>query len=121
MQRFAPSRDGTLASRVRALVVGRGGERLRVARALWPYVWPADRPDLKATVVFSLVLMLFAKLVTVAMPFTYKWATDALAAAAGARMPPAGTLAWLLGAPVVATLLYGLARVAMSLLVQVRE
>ena len=36
--------------------------------------------------------MLAAKLVTVAMPFTFKWATDALVAAAGGTVPPAQTL-----------------------------
>ena len=101
--------------------IGPGSDQLRVLRALAPYVWPSDRPDLQATVVLSLVLMLAAKLVTVAMPFTFKWATDALVAAAGGTVPPEQTLAWLVGAPVLATLLYGLTRVAMSLLVQVRE
>jgi ATP-binding cassette, subfamily B, heavy metal transporter len=101
--------------------LGRGSDQLRVLRALAPYVWPSDRPDLQATVVLSLALMLAAKLVTVAMPFTFKWATDALVAAAGGTVPPEQTLKWLVGAPVLATLLYGLTRVAMSLLVQVRE
>ena len=100
---------------------GEGSDQLRVLRALAPYVWPSDRPDLQATVVLSLVLVLVAKLVTVAMPFTFKWATDALVAAAGGTVAPERTLPWLVGAPVLATLLYGLARVAMSLLVQVRE
>jgi len=99
----------------------RGGGRLRVARALVPYVWPADRPDLKATVVISLALMLVAKLVTVAMPFTFKWATDALVAATGGSVPTAQTLTWLVGAPVLATVLYGATRIAMTVLVQVRE
>jgi ATP-binding cassette subfamily B protein len=96
-------------------------DRFRVARALLPYVWPSDRPDLQLTVVISLLLMLAAKLVTVAMPFTYKWATDALVAAAGAHVPPGQTVEWLIGAPLLATLLYGLARIAMTLLVQIRE
>jgi ATP-binding cassette subfamily B protein len=76
---------------------------------------------LQATVAISLVLMLVAKLVTVAMPFTFKWATDALVAAAGGTMPADQTVKWLVGAPVLAILLYGLSRVAMSLLVQARE
>ena len=59
----------------------------RVLRGLFPYVWPSDRPDLQRTVVVSLVLMLLAKLVTVAMPFTFKWATDALVAVAGGAVP----------------------------------
>ncbi|HEY7083628.1 MAG TPA: ABC transporter ATP-binding protein/permease [Hyphomicrobiaceae bacterium] len=101
--------------------LGPKASHLRVARGLAPYVWPSDRPDLQATVAISLVLMLVAKLVTVAMPFTFKWATDALVAAAGGTMPADQTVKWLVGAPVLAILLYGLSRVAMSLLVQARE
>jgi ATP-binding cassette subfamily B protein len=55
------------------------------------------------------------------MPFTFKWATDALVAAAGGAVPADQTVKWLVGAPVLAILLYGLSRVTMSLLVQVRE
>ena len=90
-------------------------------KGLAPYVWPSDRPDLQATVVLSLLLMLAAKLVTVAMPFTFKWATDALVAASGGNLPAGASLAWLAGAPVLAIVLYGAVRIAMSLLVQVRE
>ena len=67
-------------------------EQLRALRGLAPYVWPSDRPDLQITVVLSLALMLAAKIVTVAMPFTFKWATDALVAAAGGKLPDAATL-----------------------------
>src|SRR5215470_18425171 len=93
--------------------------QLRVARGLTPYVWPSDRPDLQATVIVSLVLMLVAKLVTVAMPFTFKWATDALVAAAGGAVPGDQSIRWLIGAPVLTIILYGATRIAMSLLVQV--
>ncbi len=93
----------------------------RVLKTLGPYVWPADRPDLQATVVLSLALMLLAKLVTVAMPFTFKWATDALVAAAGGGQPDTGGSSWLVGAPVLAIVLYGVVRITMTLLVQVRE
>jgi ABC-type multidrug transport system fused ATPase/permease subunit len=95
--------------------------QLRVLRGLWPYVWPSERPDLKTTVVLSLLLMLAAKLVTVAMPFTFKWATDALVAASGGKLPDSQTMAWLIGVPVLAIVIYGAVRIAMSLLVQVRE
>ena len=94
---------------------------LRALRGLVPYVWPTDRPDLQMTVLLSLALMLAAKLVTVAMPFTFKWATDALVAAAGGTLPAAATLTWLIGVPVLAILIYGATRIAMTLLVQVRE
>jgi ATP-binding cassette subfamily B protein len=97
-------------------------EHVRVLKGLTPYVWPSDRPDLQATVVLSLALMLLAKLVTVAMPFTFKWATDALVAVSGGPQPDGSGVPWLLvGAPVAAIVLYGAVRIAMSLLVQVRE
>ena len=94
---------------------------LRALRGIMPYVWPHDRPDLKRTVAVSLLLMLLAKLVTVSMPFTYKWATDALVAATGGQAPTAAAWTWLIGAPVAATLLYGVARITMVVLSQARE
>ena len=96
-------------------------DRFRALKALVPYIWPGDRPDLKRTVVWSLVLMLAAKLVTVAMPFTFKWSTDALVAAAGGKVPDAAATGWLIGAPIAATLDYGAARTLMVLLSQARE
>src|SRR5262245_40704724 len=95
-------------------------ENVRVLKALRPYIWPADRPDLKVAVIVSLVLVLLAKLVTIAMPFTFKWATDALVAASGGSVPEGGP-SWLMAAPVAAIVLYGAVRIAMALLVQVRE
>ena len=95
--------------------------QLRALQVLAPHVWPSDRPDLKRIVALSLVLMVAAKLVTVAMPYTFKWATDALVAAAGGTLPDVATARWLIGAPLLATLIYGLARTAMVLLTQARE
>src|SRR5262247_301696 len=102
-------------------VGGRASGQMRVLRDLVPYVWPSERPDLQATVVVSLLLMLLAKIVTVTMPFAFKWATDALVVVAGGRLPPDQTWSWLVGAPALATLIYALTRIAMTLLVQVRE
>jgi ATP-binding cassette subfamily B protein len=124
----APSRRASRG--VLAAVAARlspSSEQMRTLRGLAPYVWPSDRPDLKATVALSLVLMLAAKLATVAMPFTFKWATDALVAASAsasgaAQQAPLGTApAWLMATPVAAIVLYGAVRIAMTLLVQIRE
>ena len=93
---------------------------LDVVRGLLPYVWPRDRPDLQRTVLISLALMVAAKLVTVMMPFTYKWATDALIAASGVAKPTTAT-GWLVAAPLFAVVLYGVVRIVMTLLAQVRE
>ncbi|SFV29307.1 ABCB family ABC transporter ATP-binding protein/permease [Hyphomicrobium facile] len=111
----AAVRDGLLAR------ITPSAESSRVLKALWPYVWPEDRPDLKRTVIWSFVIIVIAKGVTVTVPFTLKWATDALVASTGGHVSSSQTLPWLIGAPVVATILYGIARIVMSLLVQVRE
>jgi len=86
---------------------------------LWPYIWPGDRRDLKLRVMGALVLLLLAKLATIAVPFTFKWATDALAGVADA---PAGWwLGWVIAAPVLMTAAYGGTRVLMAVLTQGRD
>jgi hypothetical protein len=52
---------------------------------LWPYIWPSDRRDLKMRVVWATLLLLLAKFATIVTPFTFKWATDALARRPAAR------------------------------------
>lgn len=115
------SRDPAPRANRRARAKTARGGSLRALRGIFPYVWPHDRPDLKRTVLVSLALMLVAKLVTVAMPFTYKWATDALVAATGAKQPSGMDWSWLIGAPIAATLLYGAARIAIVVFSQSRE
>jgi ATP-binding cassette subfamily B protein len=83
---------------------------------LWPYLWPHGRADLQRRVFYAFGLLMVAKLVTVWMPFTFKWATDALVAAVEGR-PAVG----LWGAPIALTVLYGLARILTALLTQVRD
>ncbi len=95
--------------------------RVRVLRGLFPYVWPVDRPDLQRTVLLSLGLMLLAKVVTVLMPFTLKWATDGLVAVVSGKSGEVPTLFWLVAGPLAATLMYGLVRVLMTVLMQIRE
>ncbi len=86
---------------------------------LWPYIWPADRRDLKARVVVAMVLLLIAKLATISVPFTFKWATDALAGQ-GAR-PDGSWMAWVIAAPVAMTIAYGGMRIFMASLTQLRD
>ena len=88
---------------------------------LWPYVWPANRSDLKARVVFASVLVFVAKLATVAVPFTFKWATDALAGHGTAPVWANHWLAWALATPVMMTLAYGGMRILMGVLTQWRD
>ena len=98
-----------------------GGNLVATIVNLWPYIWPADRRDLKARVIFATVLLFVAKLATVAVPFTFKWATDALTGRGTAPVAPDNWLAWALAAPIVMTLAYGATRVVMGLLTQWRD
>src|ERR1700732_4222155 len=88
---------------------------------LWPYLWPSDRADLKMRVIGSVVLLLFAKLATLAVPFTFKWAIDALTGADTAPLQSSNWAAWLIAAPLVMTLSYGALRVLMAVLTQWRD
>jgi len=88
---------------------------------LWPYIWPGDRFDLKMRVVWSVVLLLFAKLATLAVPFTFKWAVDALTGADTAPVHASNWKLWLIASPLIMTLSYGGLRVLMAVLTQWRD
>src|SRR3977135_1063943 len=66
---------------------------------LWPYIWPSDRADLKMRVVWSVVLLLIAKLATLAVPFTFKWATDALTGHGSAPVAASNLIGWVVASP----------------------
>ncbi|ALK09967.1 Putative multidrug export ATP-binding/permease protein [Blastochloris viridis] len=102
----------------RPTVSAERGALLATVVNLWPYIWPSDRDDLKRRVLYALVLLTAAKLVTLVVPFTFKWATDALTAA-GPK--DESWLAWVLAAPLALTLAYGLSRIVMALLTQWRD
>jgi ATP-binding cassette subfamily B protein len=101
-------------------VSGERGTLLATLIHLWPYIWPAERADLKLRVGGALVLLLLAKVATLAVPFTFKWATDALAGTPNA--PSGGSwLTWALAAPIVMTVAYGATRILMAVLTQMRD
>src|SRR5271169_4093454 len=88
---------------------------------LWPYIWPGDRVDLKMRVVWSVVLLLIAKIATLAVPFTFKWAIDALTGADTAPIQASNWKAWLIASPLIMTVSYGAVRVVMAVLTQWRD
>src|SRR5947209_15135416 len=89
----------------------------RTFRHLWPYIWPHDRADLRTRIFLAVVLLLAAKLVTIAIPYAFKWATDALTGERGHDV----ALPALLAGPIALTMLYGVLRVIMPFLTQVRD
>ena len=98
-----------------------GGSLISIMRGLWPYIWPAERRDLKLRVAVAMLLLLAAKLVTIAVPFTFKWATDALTGEGSAPVAPSAWLVWALAAPIVMTIAYGGTRILMAVLTQMRD
>ena len=102
-------------------VSAEGGSLFTIMRGLWPYIWPSDRRDLKLRVALSMVLLLAAKLATIAVPFTFKWATDALTGQGSAPVAPSSWMVWVFAAPILMTLAYGGMRILMALLTQVRD
>jgi len=88
---------------------------------LWPYIWPGDRADLKMRVVWSVVLLLIAKLTTLSVPFTFKWAVDALNGKGSAPVASSDWLVWLIASPVLMTISYGAVRIVMAVLTQWRD
>ena len=106
-----------------SFVAGRSGRADRgtfmgTVRLLLPYIWPADRPDLRLRVLLAIVLMVASKLFTIATPYAFKWVTDALAAKNLAQALQSFAF---LRAVVVLTVTYGLLRVGMSLTQQGRD
>jgi ATP-binding cassette, subfamily B, heavy metal transporter len=98
-----------------------GGSLFAIMRALWPYIWPTERPDLQLRVAVSMLLLLAAKLATIAVPFTFKWATDALTGEGSAPVAPSDWLIWVIAAPIAMTIAYGGMRILMAALTQARD
>jgi len=88
---------------------------------LWPYIWPGNRADLKMRVVWSVVLLLVAKLATLSVPFTFKWAIDALSGKGSTPVEPSNWILWLVASPLIMTASYGGLRVLMAVLTQWRD
>ncbi|MCB1459001.1 MAG: metal ABC transporter permease, partial [Nitratireductor sp.] len=80
-------------------------------------MWPGDRPDLKARVVWAMVILVLAKVITVLVPYFYKWSTDALT---GDNTTPGWMPAFLV-VPVMLVIAYNVGRVAMTGFSQIRD
>lgn len=87
-------------------VSAESGSTFRTLLNLWPYMWPADRADLKMRVVWASVFLVVAKLILVLVPYFFKWATDALAG----ELKPADWIPAILVGPVMLVLAYNVVR-----------
>ena len=77
------------------------GQGLRALKGLGPYLWPRDSIELRTRVVLALALLIAGKLISIAIPFLYKDAVDALSV----KSPGA------IAVPLAVIMAYGAARV----------
>ncbi len=87
----------------------KGRDRLRLARLVTPYLWPADEPGFRLRVVVAFLLLVAAKLVNVTVPFFLKGVIDRLGEAQ------------LVALPIGLVLGYGGARLGASLFQELRN
>jgi ATP-binding cassette subfamily B protein len=92
------------------------GQLISTIRNLWPYMWPSDQPQLKRRVWLAFAALVVAKVITVLVPFLYKYATDALSGEDGpAWLPP------FLLVPLMLVIAYGVGRILMIGFTQLRD
>jgi ABC-type transport system involved in Fe-S cluster assembly fused permease/ATPase subunit len=85
--------------------------------SLWPYMWPADRADLKMRVVWASVFLVVAKFILVLVPYFFKWATDALTG----ELQPVDWVPAVLVVPVMLVLAYNVVRIVQLGFNQLRD
>jgi ATP-binding cassette subfamily B protein len=85
-------------------------------------MWPKDRPDLRRRVVVAVLILVAAKVITVLVPYTYKWATDALVHPAPGSAKPADLgLLILVTVPILLVVANGVGRVLLGVFNNLRD
>lgn len=93
------------------------GHTARTIANLWPYMWPADRPDLKMRVVWAGFYLILSKLVLILVPYAFKWVTDAL----NGELTAAQWIPAILVAPVMLVVAYNVFRIVNVAFNQLRD
>lgn len=93
------------------------GNPMQTLVNLWPYMWPADRFDLKMRVVWATVFLIVSKFVLLLVPYFFKWATDAL----DGKLDMVGLLPTFLLGAVALVVFYNVTRILQVGLNQLRD
>ena len=85
---------------------------------LWPYIWPNGRFDLRLQVAFAILAMILGKIITVLIPYTYKWATNSFTTNHNLNLS-----FWelMMASPIIMVIAYGLARFLSQALNNLRD
>lgn len=92
-----------------------------VLRGLMPFVWLAERPDLKFRVVLAFVALIAAKVITVIVPLAFKEAVDTLTGQETGSDPVSLTPIALVAIPALMIVAYGVGRILMVAFAQLRD
>ena len=84
---------------------------------LFPYIWPKDRKDIKSRILIALIILVLAKILTVLVPYTYKWATDSIVG--NNNLPPFLSVAII--TPILLIVSFGIGRILMVAFNQLRD
>ena len=93
------------------------GRIVETIRNLWPYIWPAERTDLKLRVLWATVFLILSKIVLLSVPYFFKWSTDALSG----KFDASGSLAAFAMAVLTLVAAYNLARIIQAGFNQLRD
>ncbi|MGX1196798.1 ABCB family ABC transporter ATP-binding protein/permease [Parvibaculum sp. MBR-TMA-1.3b-4.2] len=105
--------DGTEVNPVTGKPGNRDRRPLETLLSLLPRLWPKHRPDFRLRIAFALLALFAAKAITVYVPVLYKMAVDTLS--------PEGTAAVAVAVPVMLIVAYGVGRIMMVALAQLRD
>lgn len=83
----------------------------KIVKKVLPYLWPKDNSSGRMRVIISLISMVFAKIISISIPFLYKHAVDSLAGEANI---------FILGA-IGLTIAYGVAKVLSVIFEEIRN
>ena len=90
---------------------------LSTVKKLWPYMWPADRNDLKLRVILAIAALMAAKVFSTVVPFAYKGLIDAL----GNPTDSQQMLYLSLSLPVIFAIAYGVGQIFEAGFMQLRD
>jgi len=98
-------------------VSAESGKTLSTIRNLWPYMWPSERADLKMRVVWATFYLLLSKIILLAVPYFFKWSTDAL----NGKLEAPGLLPTFMLGALMLVIAYNVARLVQWGLNQLRD
>ncbi|QEE11817.1 ABCB family ABC transporter ATP-binding protein/permease [Bartonella krasnovii] len=93
------------------------GKTLHTLYNLWPYMWPADRRDLKIRVLWAIFYLILSKLVLISVPYFFKYSTNLLDT--NFQLPEWFPSSWII--PIMLVLAYNIARIVQAGLNQLRD